>query len=102
VVCAVASGAYAMGALHSGTRPDAGPLTTLGAVVVAGCTVLTLATAVGEAREARAETMAALLRLGAPAGMLRTAAWLRAGALCSVFVPLTWTVAELAATPLTP
>lgn len=102
VVCAVASGAYAMVAPVSGTSPGIGPLTTLGAVVVAGCTVLTLAAAVGEARESRAETTAALVRLGVPAGTLRTAAWLRVGALCAVFVPLTWTVAELAAAPLVP
>lgn len=102
VVCAVASGAYAMATLHSGTRPDIGPLTALGALVVIGCTLLTLATAAVEARNARAETVAALLRLGAPATVLRSAALLRAGILLAVFGPLTWTVAELAATPLAP
>ncbi|MFE1285964.1 hypothetical protein [Streptomyces sp. NPDC058751] len=100
VVCAVASGGFAMTTLYTGARPAFGPLTTLGALLVAGCTLLTLATAAVEARQARADTTAALLRLGAPAGMLRVAAVLRAGALFAVFVPLTWAVAELAALPL--
>jgi hypothetical protein len=100
VVCAVASGAYAMAALHTGTRPDVGPLTTLGALLVAGCAVATLLTAAVEARNARADTTAALLRIGAPATVLRSAAALRAGALFAVFGPLTWAVAELAALPL--
>lgn len=100
VVCAVASGAYAMVALSSGSRPTVGPLTLLGALVVAGCAVLTLATAAVEARRAHADTTAALLRLGAPGTLLRQAALLRAGALLAVFGPLTWTVAQLAALPL--
>jgi hypothetical protein len=102
VVCAVASGAYTMAALHSGARPGIGPLTTLGALLVIGCTLLTLATAAVDARNARAETVAALLRLGAPATVLRSAAMLRAGALIVVFGPLTWAVAELAAMPVVP
>ncbi|MFE2302946.1 hypothetical protein ACFXAW_32680 [Streptomyces sp. NPDC059445] len=100
VVCAVASGAFAMTTLYTGARPDFGPLTTLGAALVAGCTVLTLATAAVEARQARADTTAALLRLGAPATLLRGAAALRAGVLFLAFAPLTWAVAELAALPL--
>ncbi|MFF7263282.1 hypothetical protein ACFZCL_23805 [Streptomyces sp. NPDC008159] len=100
VVCAVASGAYAMVTLSSGARPTVGPLTLLGALVVAGCTLLTLATAAVEARRAHADTTAALLRMGAPAALPRRAALLRAGALLAVFGPLTWTVAELAALPL--
>jgi hypothetical protein len=101
VMCAVASGAYAMVTLSSGARPTVGPLTLLGALVVVGCTVLTLATAAVEARRAHADTTAALLRMGAPAALPRRAALLRAGALLAVFGPLTWTVAELAALPLT-
>ncbi|MFC9844554.1 hypothetical protein ACFWFF_31555 [Streptomyces sp. NPDC060223] len=100
VVCAVASGGYAVATLYTGARPDFGPLTTLGALVVAGCTLLTLATAALEARQERADTTAALLRLGAPATVLRSAAALRVGALLAVFGPLTWAVAELAALPL--
>lgn len=100
VVCAVASGGFAMTTLYTGARPAFGPLTTLGALLVAGCTLLTLATAAVEARQARADTTAALLRLGAPATMLRGAAALRAGTLFVAFAPLTWAVAELAAIPL--
>ncbi|MFF3908542.1 hypothetical protein ACFYZJ_21720 [Streptomyces sp. NPDC001848] len=100
VVCAVASGFYAMATLYAGTRPTPGPLTTLGAVVVGGCAVAALATAAVEVRQARADTVAALVRLGAPATVLRTAALLRAAALVAVFTPVTWVVAELAAMPL--
>ncbi|MGW1711996.1 hypothetical protein [Streptomyces sp. NPDC002156] len=101
VVCAVASGAYAMATLYDADDPSLGPLTALGALVVAGCTVATLLTAAAEARTARADTTAALLRLGAPATTLRTAAALRAGALLALFAPLTFLIAELAALPLT-
>ncbi|KUO17881.1 hypothetical protein [Streptomyces dysideae] len=101
VVCVVASAAYAMATLSSGTTaPSFGPLTTLGATLVTGCTVATLLTAAVEAKHARADTTAALLRLGAPATMLRSAAALRAGALLAMFGPLTLLVAELAAVPL--
>jgi hypothetical protein len=100
VVCAVASGGFAMTTLYTGARPAFGPLTTLGALLVAGCTLLTLATAAVEAKQARADTTAALLRLGAPSALLRGAAALRAGALFVAFAPLTWAVAELAALPL--
>ncbi|MFC3575295.1 hypothetical protein ACFOZ0_18845 [Streptomyces yaanensis] len=99
VVCAVASATYAAAA-YAGAGASVGPLTTLGAVLVAGCTLATLATAAVEAKQARADTVAALVRLGAPATALRTAALLRVGALVAVFVPLTWAVAELAAMPL--
>ncbi|MDQ1048922.1 hypothetical protein [Streptomyces sp. V4I2] len=100
VVCAVASGAYAMAALYDTAEPSFGPLTTLGLLLVTGCTVATLLTAATEAKHARADTTAALLRLGAPATMLRSAAALRAGALLALFGPLTLIVAELAALPL--
>ncbi|MFF3207208.1 hypothetical protein [Streptomyces sp. NPDC002962] len=100
VVCAVASGAYTMAALYDPADPAFGPLTTLGALVVAGCAVATLLTAAVEARQVRADTTAALLRLGAPAKTLRSAAALRTGALLALFVPLTLIVAELAALPL--
>ncbi|MEH0418147.1 hypothetical protein [Streptomyces sp. B21-083] len=103
VVCAVASGAYAMLVLYEDAvdDPSLGPLTTLGALVVVGCAVATLLTAAAEARHARADTTAALLRLGAPATTLRTAAGLRAAALLALFAPLTFLIAELAALPLT-
>ncbi|MCK8435973.1 hypothetical protein G3I77_24040 [Streptomyces sp. D2-8] len=100
VVCAVLSAAWAMALLHAPDGLALGPLTTLGVLVVAGCTTATLLTAAVEARQSRAGTTAALLRLGAPATMLRSAAALRAGALLALFGPLALTVAELAALPL--
>ncbi|MEU7467964.1 hypothetical protein AB0A94_05260 [Streptomyces sp. NPDC044984] len=100
VVCAVLSAAYVMASLHD--REDAfdGPLAVLGVLLVAGCTTATLLTAAVEAKQARAETTAALRRLGAATGTLRRAAVLRAGALLALFGPLTLVVAELSAWPL--
>ncbi|MGW7545528.1 hypothetical protein ACWGKQ_31130 [Streptomyces sp. NPDC054770] len=102
VVCAVASAAFAATTLpgHDGGTPAFGPLTALGGLLVAGCTVATLLTAAVEARQSRADTTAALLRLGAPTAVLRSAAALRAGALLTFFGPLTLLIAELAALPL--
>ncbi|MFJ8494060.1 hypothetical protein ACIRBZ_37815 [Streptomyces sp. NPDC094038] len=102
VVCAVASAAFAATALHGGDggAPAFGPLTVLGGLVVAGCTVGTLLIAAVEAHQSRADTTAALLRLGAPATVLRSAAALRTGALLALFGPLTLLIAELAALPL--
>ncbi|MFB9463087.1 hypothetical protein ACFF45_10325, partial [Streptomyces cinereospinus] len=101
IVCGVASAAYATAALQNPDGPTFGPLTTLGALLVAGCTLATLLTAAVEAKHARADTTAALRRLGAPAVMLRAAAVLRAATLVAVFAPLTVIVAALAAQPLT-
>ncbi|MFG2467417.1 hypothetical protein ACGFXB_18430 [Streptomyces canus] len=101
IVCAVTSGVYAMATLYDPTDPEVGPLTTLGLLLVTSCTIATLLTAAVEAKHARSDTTAALLRLGAPATMLRSAAALRAGALLALFGPLTLVVAELAALPLT-
>ncbi|MDV5148669.1 hypothetical protein R1T08_32035 [Streptomyces sp. SBC-4] len=99
VVSAVLSGTLAAAALYaSGTGPTAfGPLTGLGAALVMACTTATLLTAALESKQCRAHTTEALLRLGAPPTVLRTAALMRAGALVAVFLPLTWIVAELAA-----
>ncbi|MET8811862.1 hypothetical protein ABZW47_07655 [Streptomyces sp. NPDC004549] len=99
VLCAVASAAFAMTVLYDGSAPPFGPLTLLGTLVVAGCTLATLLTAAVEARQTRADTTAALLRLGAPATMLRSAAALRAAALLAVFGPLTLLIAYLSALP---
>lgn len=101
VVCAVASGTYAMTALYGGTASSFfGPLTVLGTLLVTGCTVATLFTAAVEARQSRADITAALLRLGAPSRMLRSAAALRAGALLALFAPLALVTAQLTALPL--
>jgi len=101
IVCAVTSGIYAMATLYDPAGPEVGPLTTLGLLLVSSCTIATLLTAAVEAKHARSDTTAALLRMGAPATMLRSAAALRAGALLALFGPLTLIVAELAALPLT-
>ncbi|MFJ5079094.1 hypothetical protein ACIP8Z_31400 [Streptomyces sp. NPDC088553] len=103
VVSAVVSGTLAAAALHeSGTGPGAfGPLTGLGAALILACTTATLLTAALESKQCRAHTTEALLRIGAPPTVLRSAALMRAGVLLVVFLPLTWAVAELAALPLT-
>ena len=100
VVCAVAAAAYVATSLYATDGPDFGALSTLGAVLVAGCTVATLLAAAVEAKHARADTTDALLRLGAPPATLRGAAAVRAAALLALFGPLTLIVAELAALPL--
>lgn len=101
VLCAVVSAAFAARMLHAdGDGLAFGPLTTLGGLVVAGCSLATVLTAAVEARQSRSDTTEALLRLGAPATVLRSAAALRAGALLALFAPLTLLVAELAALPL--
>ncbi|MEU0981957.1 hypothetical protein ABZ488_22285 [Streptomyces griseus] len=101
VVCAVLSAAIAASALYGGDERPYGPLTALGAVLVLGCTAATLLTSALEARHARAHTVEALLRMGAPAATLLRATALRAGALLALFAPLTWVIAQLAALPLT-
>ncbi|WP_371790593.1 hypothetical protein OG285_07845 [Streptomyces sp. NBC_01471] len=100
VCCAVASGIVAVSALPGAAVRQAGPLTALGAALVVACTAATLLSAAVEARQDRAATTAALLRGCAPAGVLRSAAVLRVIALLTLFTPLTWGVAVLAATPL--
>ncbi|MEU8733514.1 hypothetical protein AB0C68_29555 [Streptomyces tendae] len=100
VVAAVAAAAYVTASVYDGDGPAFGPLGTLGAVLVAGCTVATLLTAAVEARHARADTTGALRRLGAPPATLRAAAAVRAAALLALFGPLVLIVAVLAALPL--
>ncbi|MGI5378538.1 hypothetical protein ACQEV2_30670 [Streptomyces sp. CA-251387] len=101
IVCAAFSGAYAMATLSAPAATSAfGPLTTVGVTLVTGCTMATLLTAAVESRQARSDTTAALLRLGAPTSILRSAAALRVGVLVAFFGPLTLVVAELAALPL--
>ncbi|MFD3792505.1 hypothetical protein [Streptomyces cyaneofuscatus] len=100
IVCAVFAAVIAATALYGGGERPWGPLTALGAVVVLGCTVATLLTSALEAKQARAHTAEALLRMGAPVSVLRSATALRAAALLLVFAPLTWVIAELAALPL--
>ncbi|MET7811728.1 hypothetical protein ABZT26_12810 [Streptomyces sp. NPDC005395] len=100
VVAAVAAAAYVAATVYDGDGPAFGPLATLGALLVAGCTVATLLTAAVAAKHARADTTDALLRLGAPPSTLRGAAAVRAAALLALFGPLALIVAVLAALPL--
>ncbi|GHH22301.1 hypothetical protein [Streptomyces rubradiris] len=103
VVCAVASAGCALAALTAlsgGPAPARGPLSALGALVVGGSTLATLLTAAVEARQYRAGTTAALLRLGARPALLRGAAALRAAALPALFGPLVLAIAALSALPL--
>ncbi|MER6326415.1 hypothetical protein [Streptomyces coelicoflavus] len=100
VVAAVAAAAYVAATVYDGDGPAFGPLATLGALLVAGCTVATLLTAAVAAKHARADTTDALLRLGAPPATLRGAAAVRTAALLALFGPLTLVVAVLAALPL--
>ncbi|MGW0467989.1 hypothetical protein ACWDX6_22415 [Streptomyces sp. NPDC003027] len=100
VVCAVASGGLAAATLYDTGTAGFGLLTGLGAALVTACTTATLLTTALESKQSRAHTTEALLRLGAPPTVLRTAALLRAGALLAVFLPVTWLVASLAAVPL--
>ncbi|WP_455355638.1 hypothetical protein [Streptomyces sp. SYSU K217416] len=104
VLCAVVSGVIALTTLHTAGAGPAlfGPLTGLGAALVLGCATATLLTSALEARHARAETTETLLRLGTPPKLLRGAATLRAAAVLALFTPVTWTIAHLAALPLTP
>ncbi|MFG2329288.1 hypothetical protein ACGFMM_06655 [Streptomyces sp. NPDC048604] len=100
VVAAVASAALAAATVGGLGPGGSGPLTVLGATLVVACTTATLLTAALESKQTRTHTAQALQRLGAPPTVLRTAALLRVAALLAVFVPLTWTVATLAAAPL--
>ncbi|MFF9395157.1 hypothetical protein [Streptomyces griseoluteus] len=99
VVCAVTSAALATTAMYDQPAAAFGPLSTVATLVVGGCALATLLTAAVETRQSRAGTMAALLRLGAPATMLRGSAALRAAALITLFVPLTLLIAYLSALP---
>ncbi|MGW3115154.1 hypothetical protein [Streptomyces sp. NPDC001091] len=99
VVCAVTSAALATTAMYDQPAAAFGPLSTVATLVVGGCTLATLLTAAVEARQSRAGTTAALLRLGAPATILRGSAALRAAALITLFVPLTLLIAYLSALP---
>ncbi|GAA2295857.1 hypothetical protein [Streptomyces violaceusniger] len=103
-LCALAAAGFAVLELYGRASGPSGahafgPLTGLGAALVTLCAAATTLTAVVEARSARERTTAALVRLGAPARLLRGAAALRATALLALLVPLVWVVAHLTAMP---
>ncbi|MEU3599550.1 hypothetical protein ABZ714_12620 [Streptomyces sp. NPDC006798] len=100
VVSAVAAAVIAAVTLSGeGSRPF-GPLTGLGAALVIACTTATLLVTAAEARRVRSDVRTELRRMGAPGSALRAAAGLRVVALLTVFAPLTWAIATLAAAPL--
>ena len=103
VLCAVGAGALTALALRDrgGLPVPLGPLTVPAAALVALCAAASLLTSAVEARQARSAARETLLGLGAPGGVLRTAATLRAGALVAVCVPLSWGVAQLTSLALT-
>ncbi|MDT0341122.1 hypothetical protein [Streptomyces litchfieldiae] len=96
-LCAAAAALLA--ALELDGLREFGPLGALGAAVVVVCAAGTVATVADEARAHRRSATAALLRLGAPRGLLRTAALLRAGTLVAVLLPVTVLAAHLIALP---
>ncbi|MDA5282826.1 MULTISPECIES: hypothetical protein [unclassified Streptomyces] len=103
VLCAVAAAALTALALREGTGPlpPLGPLTWPAAALVALCAAATLLTSAVESRQSRSAARAALLDLGTPGTVLRTAATVRAGALLAVCLPLSWGVAQLTSLALT-
>ncbi|MCX4806063.1 hypothetical protein OG594_31350 [Streptomyces sp. NBC_01214] len=103
VLCSVAAGALTAFALRDrgGLPVQLGPLTWPAVALVTLCAAATLLTSVVEARRSRQPGRTALLDLGAPANVLRSAASLRATALLAVCVPLSWGVAQLTSLALT-
>uniref|UniRef100_A0AAU2JWM6 Integral membrane protein n=1 Tax=Streptomyces sp. NBC_00049 TaxID=2903617 RepID=A0AAU2JWM6_9ACTN len=103
VLCAVGAAALTLLALPDRGGPHAplGPLTGPAAALVVLCAAATLLTSAVEARQARGAGREALVDLGAPAKVLRTAASLRATALVALCVPLSWGVAQLTSLALT-
>ncbi|OKK20372.1 hypothetical protein AMK16_07675 [Streptomyces sp. CB00455] len=103
LLCAVCAGALTALALRDrgGLHVPLGPLTGPAAALVALCAAATLLTSAVESRQNRSAGRQALLDLGAPAKVLRTAAGLRAAALLAVCVPISWGVAQLTSLALT-
>ncbi|MFJ2752558.1 hypothetical protein [Streptomyces sp. NPDC087297] len=103
VLCSVAAAALTALALRDrgGLPVPLGPLTWPAALLVALCAAATLLTSVVEARRGREPGRTALIDLGAPSNVLRSAASLRATALMAVCLPLSWGVAQLTSLALT-
>lgn len=103
VLCSVAAAALTALALRDrgGLPVPLGPLTWPAALLVALCAAATLLTSVVEARRGREPGRTALIDLGAPSNVLRSAASLRATALVAVCLPLSWGVAQLTSLALT-
>lgn len=100
VLCAVGAAGLTASA-GAGAPAPLGPLTGPAAALVALCAAASLLTAAVESRQCRGAARAALLDLGTPGAVLRTAAGLRAAALLAGCVPLVWGVAQLTSLALT-
>ncbi|MEU2831403.1 hypothetical protein ABZ667_22395 [Streptomyces lavendulae] len=103
VLCAVGAAALTSVALRDqgGPLTPLGPLTGPAAALVALCAGATLLTSAAESRHSRSAARAALLDLGTPGTVLRTAVTVRAAALLVVCLPLSWGVAQLTSLALT-
>ncbi|MFD0270949.1 hypothetical protein ACFVGY_30945 [Streptomyces sp. NPDC127106] len=103
VLCAVGAAALSAATLPGPDGPGAplGPLTGPACALVTLCAAATLLTSAVEVRQNRSAARAALLDLGTPGTVLRTAAGVRAGALLTVCVPVSWAVAQLTSLALT-
>ncbi|MFZ3473252.1 hypothetical protein ACODT3_10010 [Streptomyces sp. 4.24] len=103
VLCAVAAGALSASALrgHGGLHVPLGPLTAPAAALVVLCAGATLLTSAVEVRQSRAATRETLAGLGAPSGVLRTAATVRATALVTACLAISWGVSQLTSLALT-
>ncbi|WP_411101656.1 hypothetical protein [Streptomyces sp. cmx-4-9] len=103
VLCAIGAGALSALLLRDrgGLPVPLGPLSGPALALVAGCAAATLLTSAAASRQSRAAERTALLDLGAPAKVLRSAASLRASALIAVCVPVSWGVAQLTSLALT-
>ncbi|MFD3454180.1 hypothetical protein ACFWVC_18635 [Streptomyces sp. NPDC058691] len=100
VLCAVcAAGLATTARLDAGAQP-LGPLTVLGATLVAVAATATALTAAVDAKRARRPSTAALTRLGAPASLLRSAATLRTATALVLVAPVIWLVSHLGTLPL--
>ncbi|MFE9255962.1 hypothetical protein [Streptomyces sp. NPDC006879] len=85
----------------SATPEPLGTMTGPAVALVVACCAAALLIAAAESRQQRAPTSTALLDLGTPRALLRSAVTVRAAALLTVFIPLTWAVSLLTALPLT-
>ncbi|MEU3461798.1 hypothetical protein ABZ721_17865 [Streptomyces sp. NPDC006733] len=100
VLCAIAAGGLAALQLYGTGDRKLGPLTGFAAALIVLSALATVLTAALEARRSREHRTAALVQLGAPASLLRTAVGLRCAMVLAVVVPLTVLIAQLAASPL--
>jgi hypothetical protein len=95
-----AAAATTLAALRLGGPELFGPLGTVGTVVVLVAAAAAAAIAAGAASTEHGGETATLRRLGAPPGLPRRTAQLRAVTLLALFAPLSWLTAQLLVLPL--